>query len=419
MRQIDLSGLDISVYKEKLNNNLDIYLVPLTNKKNYYISYATYYGSDVVEFSTDKNHYQPPLGIAHFLEHKLFDQEDGEDPFTYFSKTGTDSNASTSYDNTQYICYGNKNFKDNLRYLIKFVNSPYFTDNSVEKEKGIIKEEIMMYQDMPDFKLEMALRECIFKNNPRRLDIAGGVDDINKITKEDLYSCYNHFYVPNNMFLLIVGNFNVDEAVTVIKEELDNKKEVELPRIINKKEDKKVYKKNNSITGNIENDKLGFGLKVIIKDFIVKNNELDYYLNMITTILFGSSSYFRERIRDKNLINGIEMQWESVQDFRIFYLMATSINIDKLLEEINKEISNITIDEDSFKRIKKVWIANEVKMMDSIEGTFDILFDDIIKYRKVIPNKIESIRNLDFNILKKIIEKIDFTNNSVIKYKKV
>jgi len=195
MKEIELKGLDVTLYTEKFDNDLDIYLLPLKNKKNYFISYATHFGSDVLSFTDneDKTH-TPPLGIAHFLEHKMFEQESGEDPFTFFSQSGTDSNASTSYDNTQYICSGTKKFRENLRYLIKFVNSPYYTDENVEKEKGIIAEEIKMYADIPDYKLELKLRECLYKNSPRRIDIAGTVQEINKITKEDLYDCYNSFY---------------------------------------------------------------------------------------------------------------------------------------------------------------------------------------------------------------------------------
>lgn len=173
MKKISLKGLDIDAYTETLNNGLEVFMIPYDNKKNYFISYATRFGSDVLEFTDDKKkNHKPPLGVAHFLEHKMFEEESGIDPFTFFSESGTDSNASTSFDNTQYICYGNKEFNKNLRYLLQFVSRPYYTDENVEKEKGIIAEEINMYEDIPDFKLEMQLRECIYKNSPRRIDIA-------------------------------------------------------------------------------------------------------------------------------------------------------------------------------------------------------------------------------------------------------
>ena len=112
MKKLELKGLDMTLYKEKFNNGLEIYLLPYTNKKNYFISYATHFGSDILSFvDKDNKTHTPPLGVAHFLEHKMFDQETGEDPFAFFSKSGTDANASTSYDNTQYICMGTKNFR--------------------------------------------------------------------------------------------------------------------------------------------------------------------------------------------------------------------------------------------------------------------------------------------------------------------
>ena len=232
MKEIELSSLDMKVYQETLKNGLEIYLIPYDNKQNYFITYATKYGSDVLEFETSDKHFKPPLGIAHYLEHKMFEMESGEDPFTFFSESGTGSNAMTSYRSTKYICYGTKRFDENLRYLLKFVNEPYFTDSNVEKEKGIIAEEIKMYDDLVDYKTEMKLRQNIYKNNSRKYDIAGTVEDIYKITKEDLYDSYNSFYTPNNMFVLIVGNFNVREAIKIIKEELESKEVKELPKII-------------------------------------------------------------------------------------------------------------------------------------------------------------------------------------------
>jgi len=415
MEKINLEGLDQDVYKEELDNGLEIYLVPYTNKKNYYITYATRFGSDVLEFSVNDKKYKPPLGIAHFLEHKMFEQEDGEDPFTFFSKSGTDSNASTSFDSTQYLCYGTNNFKENLRYLLSFVNNPFYTEENVNKEKGIIAEEIKMYEDMPDFKLEMKLREALYKNSARRIDIAGTVEEINKITKEDLYTCYNSFYHPNNMFILIAGKFDVEEAARVINDELKNKKEQEPAKIIQKEEPEEVYKKEFSFKENIEVPKIALGIKVPTKNIKLKELELDLYLNMITTIMYGSSSEFRERVRNEKLLSGIYTEWESIKDFKVFYLMASTINPDKLLEEIKYELENLVIKEETFNRIKKVWIANEVKMIDSIDATVNNLYDDILRYKDIIPNKVEQIRSLKLKTLNDLVKKINWKNISIVK----
>ncbi len=416
MKEIKLKGLDMSVYTDTLNNGLEIYLVPFENKKNYFISYATKFGSDVVEFTdTNKKTYKPPLGIAHFLEHKMFEQEDGIDPFTFFSESGTDSNASTSFDNTQYICGGTKKFRENLRYLLKFVNSPYYTDENVEKEKGIIAEEIKMYQDIPDYKLEMKIREAVYTNSPRRIDIAGTVDEINKITKEDLYSCYNNFYKPNNMFVLVVGNFKLNDAIEVIKEELNKKETTKVATIKEAKETISVNEKEIILKENIEVPKLAVAIKVPTKKLDLSDIELDLYFSILTTILFGSSSEFRERCRINKLLNGIYLEWESIKDFKTFYLLATTLNPDKLLEEIKYELKNLSITEKTFERIKKVWIASEVKMIDNIDSTVNNIFDDIIRYNRVIPNKIDLIRNMKLKTLEKLIKELDLKNISIVK----
>ena len=279
--KIKLNELDMELYKEKLDNGLDVYLVPMLNKKNYYINYATRYGSEISEFipAGKKEYVKVPDGVAHFLEHKMFEQEDGVDPFTFFSESGSDSNAATSYDSTQYICLGNKNFLENLKYLLHFVNSPYYTNENVEKEKGIIAEELNMYSDIPEYKLENKLRENIYKVNPRRVDIGGTVESINNITKEDLYLCYNNFYSPNNMFLLVVGNFDKDTTLDVIKKEMEFISNRGTPTIKNIKEPDKVNKQYEEITNDhINLDKVEIGLKLNYSKFKFDEKILDLYL---------------------------------------------------------------------------------------------------------------------------------------------
>ena len=416
MKKINLVGLDTSYYTETLTNGLEIYLLPTEHKKNYYITYATRFGSDVLEFTdSDKKTFKPPLGIAHFLEHKMFEEPSGEDPFTFFSASGTDSNASTTFDSTQYICYGNKNFEANLRYLIQFVNNPYYTDKNVNKEKGIIAEEIKMYDDIPDFKIEMKLRECLYKHHPRRIDIAGTIPEIKRITKEDLYTCYNNFYLPNNMFILIVGNFNEKEALDIIKQELRNKANKELPKVKKVIEPILVNEKELTLKKEIEVPKIAFGLKVPTKKIKLSDIELDLYLNMLTTMIYGTSSEFREKTRKDKILNNIYTEWESIPGFKTFYLMATTTSPDDLEKAIKYELSHLNITEENFKRIKKVWIANEVKMIDSIDATISNYYDDIIRYKKIIPNKIEIIKKMRLDTLKSIIKEINFKNTSIVK----
>ena len=178
MKKRELKGLDQVYYTETLDNGLEVFMIPYQDKKNYFISYATRYGSDINSFVPydGKKMITVSNGIAHFLEHKMFEQEDGVDPFTFFSESGTGANASTSFDSTQYICYGTKEFEKNLEFLLTYVNEPYFTDENVEKEKGIIQEEIKMYEDIPECMLENKLREGIYHIHPHRIDIAGSCE---------------------------------------------------------------------------------------------------------------------------------------------------------------------------------------------------------------------------------------------------
>ena len=421
MKEIELSKLDMTLYYDKLKNGLEVYLLPYDNKNNYYMSYATRYGSETTTFvpAGEEEEVSVPLGIAHFLEHKMFEQEDGVDPFTYFSESGTGANAMTFFDYTQYICYGTKKFEDNLEYLIKYVNSPYYTDQNVEKEKGIIAEELKMYADIPDYQLDNYLRQNVYHKHPRRIDIGGSVEEIYKITKEDLYTCYNSFYSPNNMFILIVGGFDKDKAYEIIKnslEDIDNRGKAKTSKISEPKEVRCEYQE---VSSNISVPKIAVGLKICDRTLGKYNIfDLDLYIQMISTILFGSSSSFRERVRNKKLINNFYTEVETIDGFHTLYIMSSSEEPDELIKEIKDELGNVKINKNDFERIKKVWIANEVKMIDDVDSTVNNLYDDIIRYKEVVGDKIDRIRNLDIDIMNEIVKNINFNNIAIVKMNK-
>lgn len=418
MNEIKLKHLDISCYEYTLKNGLEVILIPFKNKKKYFISYAAKFGSDTIEFKTinDKKNIHVPPGIAHFLEHKTFAQKDGIDPFEFFSKSGTGSNASTSYDNTQYICYGTKKFNENLNYLIKFVNEPYYTDENVNKEMKIIEEEIKMYNDIPDWKIESILRKNIYHKLPRRNDIGGTIKDINKITKEDLYLCYNNFYTPDNMFILIAGNFNKDDALNIIKENMSNIKQNTLKAIPKEyKEKNSVVKKYEEVFCDIKIPKISVGLKVPTVGFKIDNVKLDLYLSIISTIVFGAASTFNEEVENEKLTNSFSTYWEQANKFSTLFITSTTNNPDKLIEKIKQYLFNIEINDEDVSRIKKVWIAEEVKLTDYVEATARSVYYDIINYNKIINNRIDIIKSLNTKELTEIIKNIDFHNISVVK----
>ena len=201
----ELKGLDIKIYHEELDNGLNVYLIPVEDRNNYFVEYITRYGAEIDEFVSAKTgkKVKAPYGVAHFLEHKMFEQEDGIDPFSYYSESGTEANASTGYKTTSYTLEGVNNLEDNLDFLLNYVNSPYFTDENVEKEKGIIIEELNMYKDQPENIRYETGNKALFKKHPMRRDIGGTPSSVKKITKEILYECYDTFYQPNNEVIAI------------------------------------------------------------------------------------------------------------------------------------------------------------------------------------------------------------------------
>ena len=187
-----------------------------TNKK--YITFATNYGSMDNRFIVpgEEEITEVPDGVAHFLEHKLFEQENGHNSLDVLSSLGVNANAYTTNNHTAYLYECTNNFYEALDEFMNYVQSPYFTDENVEKEKGIINQEIGMYDDQPDWKVYLNALDSLYVNNKVKLDPAGTVESVSKINKEILYKCYNNFYKLSNMAIVVVGDFEKEEIFNEI-----------------------------------------------------------------------------------------------------------------------------------------------------------------------------------------------------------
>ena len=417
MKAIELKGLDQTLYYEKLENGLEVYMLPYKNKSNYTMHYLTKYGSIQTTFIPygEKEKITVPDGIAHFLEHKMFEQEDGVDPFTYAAKTGTYSNASTNFECTRYYFEGNQAFQDNLNYLLDFVGSPYFTDENVEKEKGIIAEEIKQYDDEVEWVFEEEMKKALLQKDNHRVDIAGTIESINTITKEDLYNTYYTFYQPSNMFLVISGDFKVEDAINTIKnnETLRNAKTNFKVKVFQEEEPLAVNEKIKELEFNVVNTKVGYGIKIPIKH--IKDKYLfNLYIGLMLSIKFGLSSVFREKLKKEQLMTSFYTEREIVGEYLIIVFKADSETPFELIEEIKKELANIEIPEDEINRLKKVWISSEVIMIDNINMSLENIVDDIIEFGDIIPNKVEIFRSLNKKDYDKILSSIDFSNSSTV-----
>lgn len=413
----ELVKMDLDMYYKKLDNGLDIYIVPKENVNSIYVTFTTKYGSIDSEFIPyDRSCMTKfPLGIAHFLEHKVFEQKDDIDPFTFYSERGCDANANTSNYKTTYLFSGTNFLDENLNYLLDYVQDPYFTDENVEKEKGIIEQEIRMYDDSPYYKLYDRILHNAFKIHPIRYPIAGTISSIKKITKEDLYTCYHTFYNPSNMFLVITGNVDYKDVINIVsanQEKKEFKKYKEIKRKVYDEPDI-VTIKDASSTMDIEIPKVSIGYK-IRNNSNVDINKFRTYIGMFFDIKFGTVSEFNEKIRESQ-ITTLDLDITIVNtDKHVLVILSTDTNKkDELLSRIDEELKDIKIDENDFNRKKKVKKSSVIYKSDSIYAINNKIMANIIKYGKVITDEHKFIDELNYQELNEIISNIDLSNKTI------
>lgn len=231
MKEIVSERLGEKYYEYVHKSGLKMCLYPIEGYKSTYAMFGTAYGSvdTMIKTSEDESFIKLPEGIAHYLEHKLFECEECS-AFEKYAKTGASANAFTTFDRTCYLFSCSENFKESLEILLDFVTHPYFTPETVQKEQGIIGQEIRMYDDSPDWVLFFSLLGLLYQKNPVKIDIAGTTDSIAKITADLLYKCYDTFYNLNNMVLCVAGNFNPDDVVEIADKVLKEAKPFYLKR---------------------------------------------------------------------------------------------------------------------------------------------------------------------------------------------
>ena len=241
MKIVESSKIKEKAYIEKLENGMKVIIIPKQHTKKKYIIWGTHFGSIDNHFimpQTGEEVYIPD-GVAHFLEHKMFEQPDGTNSLDTLMALGLDANAYTTNDHTAYLFECTDHFEEGLNELMDYVQHPYFTDENVEKEKGIIGQEIKMYDDDPGWQLYMNTLDCMYKENPIKIDIAGTVESISKINPDVLYKCYNTFYHPSNMTMVVCGDFEPEKLLEEIKKRLLPKtNQSDIKRIYTEKENK-------------------------------------------------------------------------------------------------------------------------------------------------------------------------------------
>ena len=420
MKKIKIDKTNEVLYYKKLNNGLELYVLPNINQKNFYITFSTKFGSINTEFKTNNNtsFSRVPSGIAHYLEHLMFNMESGS-AFDYFSKLGSSVNAFTSYNVTCYEVFSSTYFKENLNFLLDYVGTPYFTKENVNNERGIIEEEINMYQNNPNTELVYKAYNNIFINDKHSELISGKKEDIKKITVDNIFECYNTFYNPNNMFIIITGNVNPYEALAIIEENMVNK-EYNNPTIINKNfnEPSKVKKEYEEKNMNVEINKVNVSFKIPKKNFKslgINDVELEIYISLLFNILFGSTSILQDKlITSKIVSNGINISKTYTKDYIVVSLLTDTEYTETYINMVRDTLKNIKISEQELERKLKVYKSNYILHFDDIELVNNNIQDNILMYGKVINNYLSIYENINIDKLNEVIKRIKTKSESIL-----
>lgn len=363
------------LYSAKHSSGLEVYIIPKKDYSSTFAVFGTKYGSVDSEFVVpgESEVTSVPDGIAHYLEHKMFDQPDGSNVFDKFSRYGGNANAFTSFNMTAYLFSATSNVEKNLETLMDYVQSPYFTKESVEKEQGIIGQEIRMYDDNGNWKLFFNFLECLYHNYPVKKNIAGTVESISHITAEYLYKCYNTFYNLSNMAIVIVGNVDPVKISNVIKKGIKNNKPLggKIKKIYPAEPDtvaKQYAEQSLSVASPLfmagfKDIDTGFSGKELMKKLI----EVEILLKM----LFGRSSKLYNELYEAGLINNSFSSEYTVQpDYGYSAISGESKDPKAVYDAIIKEINEVRkkgLDEEDFVRIKKVLWGRYIRNQNSVD----------------------------------------------------
>ena len=384
MQIIENTKVKEKLYIEKLENGLTVMIIPKKGITKKYAIWGTHYGSIDNNFVVpgETEAIKVPDGIAHFLEHKMFEQENGTNSLDTLTAIGANANAYTTNDHTAYLFECTDNFEAAFDELADYIQHPYFTDENVEKEKGIIGQEIMMYDDYPEWVIYINAMKAMYKNNPVKLDIAGSIESISKIDKDILYKCYNTFYNPSNMVLVLCGDFDVEQMIEGVKKRLlPVKANGEIKRIYPEEPDEIVQKQVEAeMEVSMPSFMIGYKVKLEPEENVVKKHiAIEILLNLIA----GKSSNFYKKMYDQGFLQSpLDLDFEFTENYSHVLIGGQSKNPKKVLEELNKEILETKkqgINKEDFERIKKMIYGEYVKEYNEVGNIARMFISDYFK----------------------------------------
>lgn len=384
MKIIESSKIKEKAYVEELENGLKVMIIPKKNTKKKYIIWGTHFGSIDNHFIMPKTGEEVyiPDGVAHFLEHKMFEQPNGTNSLDTLMALGIDANAYTTNDHTAYLFECTNHFEEGLNELMDYVQHPYFTEENVEKEKGIIGQEIGMYDDDPGWRLYINAMDCLYKENPIKIDIAGTVESISKITPDVLYKCYNTFYHPSNMVMVVCGDFEPERILEEIKKRLIPKEnQGEIKRIYPPKEEK--------INKPSKNDKMEVSTPIFMMGYkdvenskeekVKKHIAVEILLNMI---IGKSSKLYQKCYQEGMLLSEPSFDYEFNDQYAHILISGTSKEPHKIEQGILQTIEQMKkegLDNEQFERNRRKIYGDYVVEYNSVGDIARMFLADTMK----------------------------------------
>jgi len=407
MKIVESTKIKEKAYFEKLENGLNVIIIPKKNTNKKYVIWGTNFGSIDNNFIMPDNgeEVKIPDGVAHFLEHKMFEQSNGTNSLDVLMALGLEANAYTTNDHTAYLfeCSNDK-FYEGLDELMDYVQNPYFTDENVEKEKGIIGQEIMMYDDDPGFQLYLNTMDCMYHKNAVKLDIAGTIDSISKINPDILYKCYNTFYHPSNMTLVVCGDFEPQELLNEIIKRLKNKNNQGKIKRIYEVEDETINKCDKKVEMEVSMPIFMIGYKDCLEDseeIVKKHIAIEILLNML---LGKSSNLYKELYNSGKLISEPDFDYEFSKQYAHILISGQSKDYNEIYKKIKEQVNNYKnngLDSDHFERIKRKIYGDYVSEYNSVSDIARMFladsfkginsFDYIEKYNEITKQYVEQI----------------------------
>ncbi len=353
----------------KHKSGLDVYVIPKAFATSYAV-FATRYGAidNCFEVEGDgRGLHEVPDGIAHYLEHKMFENEDGVDTFSRFAAYGANANAFTTANMTAYLFSCTDYLYENLEILLDYVSKPYFTPENVEKERGIIGQEIRMYEDDPASAIYYNLLEAMFETHQTRINVAGTVDSIAKITPELLYDCYYTFYNFSNMTLCISGKAEMEKVLSLLDRILPEREQKNITRHYHA-EKPEVYKKRVTARAEIAKPIFMIGVKCLSNEtgeaLLRKNVALD----ILTDVLFGDTSPFAIEVYESGLVNGFDASAYHGEGASKLFMEGETDDPEAVYDRVLAYLDEIRekgLSREAFERVKRASYASYIKMFDS------------------------------------------------------